>query len=135
MQWFFKGRKYRMIFVVLFQECIIGQHLKERDISKTLKIFSFHWKKNNKMVTWLIAYKTYKKENYEYYGIAFMLERHIKKPLKRSHIWAWNIEILSPSIERILIRPLLYHLFNIGNKRQLGKNKSKTRKTKKRKET
>ena len=94
MQWFFKGRKYRMIFVVLVQECIIGQHLKERDISKTLKIFSFHWKKNNKMVTWLIAYKTYKKENYEYYGIAFMLERYMKKPLKRRHIWAmkyWNI--------------------------------------------
>ena len=30
------------------------------------------------------------------------------------------------------MRTLLYHLFNIGNKRQLGKNKSKTRKTKKR---
>ena len=119
-----------MIFVVLFQECIIGQHLKERDISKTLKIFSFHWKKNNKMVTWLIAYKTYKKENYEYYGIAFMLERHIKKPLKDLIFEQINTEIFSTSIRRILIRPLVYHLFNIGNKSQLGKNKSKTRKTK-----
>ena len=63
-----------------------------------------------------------------------MLERHIKKPLKDLIFEQINTEIFSTSIRRILIRPLLYHLFNIGNKSQSGKNKSKTRKTKKRKE-
>lgn len=134
-----------MIYAVIFQRrkiqndfcCFISgmynwSTLKERDISKNLKIFSFYWKENSKMVTWLIAYKTYRKimNNMEllscYKGIW-------KKTQKTPPIWAWNIEIFSPSIGRILIRPLLHHLFNIGNKSQLGKNKSKSRKTEKKK--